>query len=332
MKRTRSQTQTRRSKAKTVETTESVKPKRGRPKKQRTNETQSKNKRQRLNSLATNNTTPSTDELLLKSIVLQKEQERNFLKFYAEFDSIRKKAFAGLSESKEQNQTEQQFGEYGNVHFIKPIGNLIDKQLSGSLRIISGYENVLSQMILVHPTSSRTFSWTDCGFIFTRFIQNEVFNRALLQFRDVHVLYFLSQWKSDISFSNYKSVYDLHQGKYLWCTFLDGWKRSAKKMIITDSILMSDPFINEKSIEDGKSISFVQKASQLKIPEIVPMMMARSDFEITRYSLEEMEDAHVLNILKSEHKSRQSTYKQILQLVLVSLLCDLQILVIEYTL
>lgn len=331
MKRTRSQTQTRRSKAKTAEITESVKPKRGRPKKQQTDQTESKTKRQRLTS-SPKTATNTDNERLLESILLQKEQERNFLKFYAEFDSIRKKAVAGLLESKEQNQTEQQFGEYANVHFIKPIENLIDKQLSGSLRIISDYENVLSQMILVHPTSGRSFGWRKCNFIFTLFIQNEVFNRALLQFRDLHIFYFNSSWTADSSISNYKSVYDRHEGKYLWWRFLDGWKGSEKKMIITDSILMSDPFINEKSIEDGKSISVIQKACQLKIPELVPILMARPDFEITRYSLQEMQDIRVLNILKSEHKSRQSTYKQILQIVLISLVCDLQALVVGYIL
>lgn len=334
------------------------KPKRGRPKKQldtndSTTSKQTKPKRKREESvelkpktsikqqkLTTGTNTGISPSKEIATILLHKEQERNFAKWFTEIEAIRIKATL----LRKTWTTTEEWAVFAAKHYTTPVHKYLSLHPKGVLRLIPGYENVFCDFcIFRHPSNTyEKFSWPNMEHFFRLFVRNDVFYDALLKFRRLHLCGWYNNWKKDSTFSKYEKIYHAHAGKYFWYDLLNGYRDTSEehRLPITLSMLMTDPYINEKSTEDlGKQISIVEKASQLGIPTVILSLLARPDFEITQYSLEEMKDERVLNILRTEHKSRQSTYKQLIELVFHEcatnnqvLFVDLQLLVIQFVL
>lgn len=325
------------------------KPKRGRPKKQldinstsKLDIKQTKTKRKREASVetkpktsikqqkrTTSTNTDSSSSKEIATILLHKEQERNFAKWFTEIEAIRIKA---ISLQKTWITTEEWI-VFAEKHYTTPVQKYLSLQAKGLLRLIPGYENVFCDLcIFRYPNSEKRLSWPTMEHFFTLFVRNDVFYNALLRFRTLHLTGWCGDWKKNSPYSKYEKIYGLHDGKYFWYDFLIGYNNTMKthRNSITSSMLMTDPFINEKSTENlGKQISIVEKASQLGIPTVILSLLARPDFEITRYSLEEMKDERVLNILRAEHKSRQTTYQQLIELVFREYATDNRVLIVD---
>ncbi len=167
--------------------------------------------------------------------------------------------------------------------------------------------------------------------VFDRFVIDEMFKMALLQLRN-HQLTgdtLMHQWYKKGTFKpEYEKIlFEKHQGRTLWNYILTSHVDCGKKGLyrsLQDSLFLIDPLINEQSLNEKgtNSDTIFQFASEFLIADkVIPPLLARSDFEVTTTSINELQtNAGVKELLTIRWVSRRKNYQEAFQLILGRLL------------